>query len=68
MKRVKKRFLKLVMAKYPDGGIGCEADFVELLKAKEYMMHFIKTNRPEENEEDEDETLSRNDFDEANMR
>ena len=55
------------MAKYPDRGSGCEADFVELLKAKEYLMHFIKTNRPEENEEDEDETLSRNDFDEANM-
>ena len=35
MKTVKKKFLKLVKAKHPDGGIGCEADFVELLEAKE---------------------------------
>ena len=67
MKTVKKKFLRLVKAKHPDGGIGSAADFVELLEAKEYLMHHIKTNNPQEDEKDEEEELSRKEFESANI-
>ena len=49
MKTVKKQFLRLVKSKHPDGGVGSEADFVELLEAKEFLMNHIKINKPQEN-------------------
>ena len=35
MKMVRKQFLKFAKAKHPDGGVGTEEDFVELLDAKD---------------------------------
>ena len=40
MKEVRRKFLKIVKAKHPDGGQGTEEDFVELLEAKEFLMNY----------------------------
>ena len=66
MKTVRKQFLKLAKAKHPDGGVGSEEDFVELLEAKEYLMNHIKHNKQDEND-DEEESLCRKEFDDANI-
>ena len=67
MKTVRKKFLKLVKAKHPDGGVGTEKDFEELVEAKEYLMNHIKANKSQENTEDEEEALSRKEFESANI-
>ena len=67
MKTVRRSFLRLAKAKHPDGGAGKEEDFIELLEAKEYLMHHIKTNKPQEENHDEDEELSRKEFHSANI-
>ena len=69
MKQVKKKFLRLVKAKHPDGGIGTEEDFIELFEAKEFLMNFIKLNHPlnEDEEKDDEELLARKEFDLANI-
>ena len=48
MKDVRRRFLKVVKAKHPDGGQGSDEDFVELMEAKEFLMNFLKVNQQSE--------------------
>ena len=67
MKTVRKKFLKLVKAKHPDGGIGSEEDFVELLEAKEFLMNHIKHINTCDDNEDEEEALCRQEYDMANI-
>ena len=61
MKTVRKKFLKLAKFKHPDGGQGSEADFIELLEAKEFLMNHIKLNQPE-NLDDKEESLTRREY------
>ena len=66
MKKVRANFLKLVKSKHPDGGEGTEEDFIELFEAKEFLLNYIKNN-PTEEKEDEEESLIRRTFDQANI-
>ena len=66
MKTVRKKFLKIVKSKHPDGE-GNEEDFVELLEAKEWLMNYLKINSPMEDTEDEEERLVRQEFELANI-
>ena len=67
MKHVRKKFIRLVKAKHPDGGQGSEEDFRELFEAKEFLMNYIKRNLPEEPDMDDDEILARKEFEVANI-
>ena len=67
MKEVRKKFIRLVKAKHPDGGNGTEEDFIELFDAKEFLMNYIKVNFPVQVDIDEEETLARKEFDSANI-
>ena len=66
MKTVRDRFLKLSKIKHPDKGVGNHTDFTELLEAKEYLMNHIKINKPHETE-DQEEVLTRREYDAANI-
>ena len=67
MKTVKRKFLKLAKVRHPDGGVGSEADFIELLEAKEYLMNHIRLNKPQEDESAVEETLTRREYQLANI-
>ena len=67
MKEVKKKFLKIVKAKHPDGGQGTEEDFVELMEAKEFLLNYLKVNQANEEDIDEEETLARRQYEMANI-
>ena len=67
MKTVKRQFLKLAKAKHPDGGLGTDADFVELLEAKEFLLNHIKHNKPNEDDQDLEEKLARKEYDLATI-
>ena len=68
MKTVRKKFLRLVKAKHPDGGIGSEEDFVELQEIKDFLLNYIKNNQSGSDPEDEEESLIRGVFEEANIQ
>ena len=67
MKTVRKNFLKLVKSKHPDGGEGSEEDFIELNEAKEFLLNYIKTNQINPEKEDEEESLIRRVYEQANI-
>ena len=67
MEEVCKQFLKLVKAKHPDGGFRTKENFVEIMEAKEFLMNYLKNNRLEyDQKEDEEEALFRKEYDLAN--
>ena len=59
--------IRLVKAKHPDEGIGSEINFVELLEAKEFLMNFLKLNNQEVIFDNEEETIARMEYEEANI-
>ena len=67
MKIVRRQFLKLSKIRHPDKGVGSDEDFSELLEAKEFVMNYLKTNFPIENEEDEEEVLAKEEYATANI-
>merc|ERR1711954_31877 len=67
MKTIRKQILKLSKFKHPDKGLGTGADFKELLKAKEFIQNFLKTNCPNDNEHNEEEKLAREEYSNANI-
>ena len=67
MKLVRRQFLKLSKSRHPDKGNGTNEDFVELLEAKKFILNYLKTNYPNENEDDEEELLAKEEYSIANI-
>ena len=67
VKYVRKQFLKLSKLKHPDKGTGTSEDFAELLEAKEFILNYLKTNFPNEYNDDEEEVLAKEEYTIANI-